>query len=203
MREVPMIGAIFGRLTVVADAGIVSSRKRAWRCRCSCGRERIVRANNLRSGGSKSCGSCEKSDHPRRKRPRWHSARPEYRAWRSMINRCTRTSQKDYPAYGGRGIRVCDRWMHSFAAFMEDMGERPDGMSLDRIDNDGNYEPHNCRWATAEQQMNNRRANHVLTLDGDTMTMAQWARRIGISRSLMAWRIEAWGSERALRTPPR
>jgi len=104
---------------------------------------------------------------------------PVYRRWRAMINRCSNPNVKSFPDYGGRGIKVCERWS-SFEAFFEDMGLPPDGHEIERMDNDGDYCPENCTWATRDAQMNNRTNNIVLTLDGKTMTLARWAKELNL-----------------------
>lgn len=122
-----------------------------------------------------------------------------YAAWQSMINRCVRPSAKHYEYYGGRGIKVCDRWRHSFHAFFEDMGEKPDGFSLGRIDNDGNYEPGNCRWEAFSDQQNNKRSNRFVTFQGRTLTVAQWAQETGLSRYTISGRLDrGWPVDEAL-----
>jgi hypothetical protein len=111
---------------------------------------------------------------------------PEYRAWSAMKLRCANPNNEQYHNYGGRGITVCDRWRQSFAAFLVDMGPRPSPRhSIDRIDNNGNYEPGNCRWATSREQNRNRRNNIVLTHDGRTMCLADWARELGVPRGTL------------------
>ncbi len=123
-----------------------------------------------------------------------------YLSWSDMIQRCTNPHNKRWADYGGRGIKVCDRWLSS-AQFCLDMGERPLGMSLDRRDNDGNYEPSNCYWATREQQQNNRRTNRRITYQNETLTCTQWAARLGINESTLSHRIRrGWTTERALET---
>jgi hypothetical protein len=118
-----------------------------------------------------------------------------------MIKRCTNPNFKRYQDYGGRGIKVCDRWM-DFANFYADMGDAPPGMSIDRIDNDGDYTPENCRWATTKQQCNNKRNNRILTLNGVSLTATQWCERIGLSQQTLASRLRAgWPVERALTEP--
>lgn len=111
-----------------------------------------------------------------------------YRAWVTMRSRCEDTNNKRYHRYGGRGIQVCDRWQ-SFEMFYADMGDAPEGASLDRINNDGNYEPGNCRWATPKQQQNNTSNNRTYTHDGKTQTLAQWARDLGIAYHVLRYRL--------------
>jgi hypothetical protein len=123
-------------------------------------------------------------------------------AWQSMIWRCTNMARKDYPSYGGRGIKVCDRWS-SYECFLEDMGLKPDGMSLDRIDNEDGYDPGNCRWATAKQQSRNKRSNTVITAYGMTMTLVEWSEKVGIPRDTLSLRVKAWGPEAAMVMPYR
>lgn len=119
-----------------------------------------------------------------------------------MIARCYHPSCHKYPRYGGRGIKVCERWKSSYENFLSDMGERPEGCSLDRINNDGDYCPENCRWATARQQNRNRSDNRLLTINGETKTLPEWADAAGISRSTFKRRLEhGWTPEEALSTP--
>lgn len=127
---------------------------------------------------------------------------PEYAVWNGMRARCNNPQNPNYERYGGRGIKVCDRWQSDFVAFLEDMGRRPKGKTLERRDNDGDYTPENCIWATAQDQANNRRSSRLITHDGETMTLAQWGRRIGLRTGTLHARFKAgWTVERALAEP--
>lgn len=118
-----------------------------------------------------------------------------------MVARCTNPNRPDYAYYGGRGVGVCDRWRQSFAAFLADMGEKPVGLSLDRIDNAHGYEPGNCRWATKYEQMQNTRGTRLLTHRGRSMGLAAWAREIGINKESLRTRLmRGWSLEKALTT---
>jgi hypothetical protein len=127
---------------------------------------------------------------------------PEYTTWRGMRERCDRPTHNLYHRYGGRGIRVCERWQ-SFENFVADMGPKPEGTSIDRIDNNGNYEPGNCRWATREEQARNNTRSRHLTFNGETLCLSDWAARIGVSRATLEGRLErGWPLEDALAHGP-
>lgn len=126
--------------------------------------------------------------------PAGAKASPEYNVWNNMKGRCTRPNHPEWPRYGGRGIKVCDRWLESFANFFADMGERPSpAHSIDRIDNDGNYEPGNCRWATGDVQNRNNRRTRLLTLNGVTKCMKDWCAEYGVPARTLKYRMEKMG----------
>ncbi len=176
---------------------------RMWKSVCECVTTRIVRGAHLVSGASKSCG-CRWAELARNKFT-FHgmSNTPEFKTWKRMRERCCHPSNISYQYYGAKGIKVCDRWMHSFPNFYEDMGNRPSKHhSLDRIDNNKGYEPGNCRWATSYEQQNNKRSSRFITSKGETHTEAQWNRILGFKRQTIWGRIYAgWDVEEAIWTP--
>lgn len=137
-----------------------------------------------------------------RSRKHGMSQHPLWSVWRGMKERCLDENNKRFSDYGGRGIKICQRWLDSFQAFVEDMGDRPAGHQLDRIDNDGNYEPGNCKWSTRSEQMLNRRNNHILEYRGERLTVSQWSEKLGMTFTALATRIRrGWTVEEAIETP--
>lgn len=129
---------------------------------------------------------------------------PTHKSWRAMRQRCLDPTRGNYKHYGGRGIGVCERWRDSFLNFLADMGARPDGHTLDRIDPNGDYEPGNCRWSTHKEQMNNTRGNHILRVDGRALTIAQWGSETGIRAATIWERIRrGWSEKDAVSRPLR
>lgn len=179
-----MCGKQFGDWTVLR---VASNKKRGRyvECRCKCGALRAVRADHLVSGASKSCGrglcSANTSRVTHGYARRGSNRRHEYSAWSDAKKRCTNPKATHYEYYGGRGIAMCERWLSSFAAFLADMGDCPAGMTLDRIDSDGNYEPGNCRWVPMLMQNRNRRSSVVVEFEGEKMTLAEMAERHCVS----------------------
>ncbi len=187
------VGMTFGRLLVLERLPNVKHQTR-YLCRCECGTETEVAGPNLKSGNSTSCG-CAHARHG--------MARTKvYSAWRQMRQRCENQNDPAFPNYGGRGIKVCARWQ-SFDDFYDDMGPRPAGHTIDRIDNNGPYSPENCRWASWKEQQTNKRSNRALTAFGQTKTLQEWADQYQLPISTLRNRIDrgGWPVETALTAP--
>ncbi len=181
-----LTGQVFGRLTARKHVGNNAKKESLWLCRCACGVTITTTCSHLRSGNTKSCG-CLQRDKAREirtsHRHRGRKSTPTYNSWASMKTRCSPNQKKNtrnYQDYYLRGIRVCKRWAR-FENFLEDMGERPAGTSLDRINNNGNYEPTNCRWADAKTQRENNNATIYVSHKGRNQTVTAWSRELGIS----------------------
>lgn len=210
--DTELVGQTFNRLTVIR----LAYRKdgvRYWLCRCSCGTEKPIRQWDFTKGTTYSCGCLAREEggslisagltkhgHSGRQ----HSGKKQsrtYVTWNKMKQRCLNPSNDKFANYGGRGITVCERWL-TFENFLIDMGERPAGTSLDRINNDGDYKPGNCRWATQRQQSNNMRRNVFVEYRGERLTLSQWARRFKLPRHIVFGRVKlGWNMGRIETTP--
>lgn len=188
-RFIDMTGMRYNRLQVLSIAGKDPGGRYLWLCRCDCGKEVIVEGNNLRSGHSKSCRCLSTEQIVEFNISHGMSKTPTHICWLSMINRCYNPNNTGYKNYGGRGIKVCDRWLESFENFFEDMGERPNGLTIERINNGGDYSPENCKWATRKEQSNNSRHNRVITLNGKTQNLQQWREELKIPKGTLQSRI--------------
>lgn len=182
-------GEKFGRLTAVRLVERRDSRNHLWEWSCECGVVVVVGIRSVVKGASRSCG-CLRSEMLSARNEKHGMSKlhkREYRTWKDMRSRCNNPNNKDFSNYGGRGISVCERW-NDFSAFLLDMGCRPEGMTIDRIDVDGNYEPKNCRWATQKTQANNKRNNRILD---NGKTLSQNCEESGLGHSKIQYRLRA------------
>jgi len=203
-------GQRFGRLLVLYDTGERKHRNVVWHCRCDCGNEVDIRGCSLTSGNTTSCGCYNRERtaeaHTVHGMNRQGKIHPVYHIWSTMIQRCENPNDKRYKDYGGRGIKVYKAW-HDPAVFIDwalSHGWR-EGLTIDRIDNNGNYEPSNCRWVTRKEQARNKRSNRLITFNGKTQCLADWSRETGITCGTLWQRIYRfhWPIERALTEPVR
>jgi hypothetical protein len=196
------------RLTVVGYAGHeirtsetteIKYSVHQWKCSCKCGNTTIKSATALLYAKVKSCG-CQKSEvTAARNRTHGMMGTPEYQSWRGMLERCSNPKNIHWHIYGGKGIKVCDRWIGNLLAFFEDMGHRPEGMSLDRIDSNGNYCPENCRWADADTQAFNTCTTRQITFEGETLSLNRMAEKYGHGEATVRYRLDqGWSIKEAL-----
>lgn len=196
-KAVDICGKRFGRLVVIERAADLSPRNARWLCQCDCGKTAVVQGGTLKNGSQQSCGCYQRDVVTKHGK----DGSRVHRAWVSMRSRCSDPKVPSYKDYGGRGIGVCESW-NTFEGFYADMGDVPVGMSLERIDNSKGYSPENCRWASMEEQNNNRRNNLILQFQGRIQSLTRWAREVGISPISLKSRISlGWDVERALTTP--
>lgn len=177
-KPVDITGYRCGLLVALKPTTRRSGHSVVWECACDCGGKKLASQSSLRQGTPKSCG-CLAPPPPPRNVKHGMVGHPLYKVWEGMMARCHNKNSKDYPLYGGRGITVCQRW-HDPKNFAEDMGPRPDGHTIDRIDNSCGYSPENCRWATAMQQHANKRNNKMFTINGEILHQREWCRRYDI-----------------------
>lgn len=192
-RLVNLVGQSFNRWTVIARAENSAAGQTRWLCRCTCGNEAVVQAAALKNNHSKSCG-CLKVETTVKRFTKHGYAKagvysPTYGSWAAMVARCTNPNHDAYPYYGGSGIKVCQRWL-DFSNFIADLGEKPEGYSIERRDVKLGYEPGNCYWATLIEQARNKRTNTILTVDGISRTIAEWSEKTGVKVSTISWRLQ-------------
>lgn len=197
------VGSVFGRLTVNECLGTNHLSKRMWLCVCTCGTLTKVRDNDLKSGNTKSCGCLHAEATSARNHRHGFGSERLAQVWRDMLFRCRNVKCPSYPNYGGRGVKVCLEW-ENYLTFRGAVGQPPGrGFSLDRIDNDGDYEPGNVRWATNKEQALNKRTTVYLTHAGRTQTRESWAKEFGISTEVLRGRLRlGWSVEDALSAKP-
>jgi len=201
-KRIDLAGQRFGRLVAIKPVYVEGKRGVHWECDCDCGGKATIAISSLRQGLTRSCRCLSSETTAARNRSHGKSKTPLYRIWAAMLNRCYNPKVDPYPFYGGRGIKVCDLWRHSFEEFHRDMGDRPPGRSLDRIDPDGPYSRLNCRWATSEVQARNKSRQITASLYGRRQTLHEWAAELGIPIKVLYGRIYAGHpDEKALTMP--
>lgn len=204
-RAHDLTGKTYGLLTVVGRDLTDLRKDPRWICRCQCGTVKSLFGIQLKAGKTTSCG-CKLAEQARLRATTHGKTRtPEHRSWVSMNSRCNNKNHHAYPEYGGRGVRVCEKWK-SFETFLADMGPRPTpDHTLDRMNNDGNYEPENCRWATKlEQRLNRREPGRIVEIDGIRRRLMEWSRICGIPFDVIHKRLGAgWDPKRAITQPRR
>lgn len=202
-RTLDITGEQYGRLTAIRFTRRVGA-SRYWLFQCACGKYKEAPLAQVRYGRTLSCGCLLDEQRERFGQSNVShkmSKTATYKSWSQMIDRCTNDKCRIYPDYGGRGISVCERW-RSFDNFYADMGDRPDQTSIDRIENNGNYEPGNCKWSTRTDQCNNRRSNKYYKYKGETATIAEFAVRHGIGKGTLWARVKSgWSIEDAIERP--
>jgi hypothetical protein len=205
-----LTGLVFNRWTVVSFDK-TKGKINYWHCKCECGTKRSISGPSLynKYGASKSCGCYKREAASKRAFKHGHTSingerkvTREFIVWCGMRDRCLNPLNKRYENYGARGIKIIDRWANSFMEFFKDMGNCPNKMTLERIDNNGNYEPSNCKWATNKEQARNRRSNRKITIGDETLLLIEWAEKANLSMPTFWARLKAgWSIERALFTP--
>lgn len=201
-QHIDITGKRFGRAVAVSYVGRQKAHAR-WECLCDCGNRFLALATNLKTGNTNSCGCLKKEVCKTVNIKHGASDTSIYNIWIGMIRRCSDKNNPAYKNYGARGITVCERWK-SFENFLNDMGHRPSGMSIDRINNDHGYSKENCRWATPKQQSLNSRRNRFIEFSGEKKTICQWAEITGLSHATLHRRIKSgWSIECVFGRPAR
>lgn len=201
MKANNLQGKTFGGLFVVERRGSDEKGQALWLCRCSCGKEKVIRGHDLK-GGVKSCGCSRIKNTGLYKHGL--SQTKLHGIWRSIKGRCYNQNNKSYGFYGGRGIRMCEEWFSDFVSFYDwcYANGYKDGLQIDRIDTNGDYSPDNCRWVNKIAQANNTRRNMNITMNGQTKTMAEWCRELGLNyHSVQTRTYKGWNPVLALTTP--
>ena len=197
------MGNIYGKVTGVREEGRAKGRKVLWGCRCECGNYTVVEGNRLRSGMTKSCGCLRINTIVAFNKKHGMASNRLYNIWSHMKSRCLNKNDRAYRRYGGRGITVCEEWQQ-FKPFMKWALENGynDDLEIDRINNNGNYSPENCRFVTPKENSRNRRSNRLITIDGKTKTLAEWSEISGLDSSLIRFRVVNGWSEKQLLVSP-
>lgn len=209
-KLIDLTGHRFGRLVVVERVGRTKSGYILWLCQCDCGNTHTVESRNLNCGSVRSCGCLQyETQLSNRKDNTKHGLSNKealYGTWKNMKRRCYSPNDKRAKFYSGKGVIVCDEWRNDYSAFRNWAlaNGYKEGLTIDRIDNNGNYCPENCRWATAKIQANNQSRNRLLTYNGETLTMSEWADKLGITYGTINHRVQrGWSMARIVSTPQR
>lgn len=208
-KFIDLTGKTFGRLFVLERAGKSKEGRIQWLCQCNCPEHNkvIVIGKNLTTKHTKSCGCLQKEQTSKSRRTHGESKSALYRTWKNIKNRCYNSNVESYRLYGGKEnpVLVCEEWLNGFEAFYDwsIANGYQEGLTIERVDSNGNYEPNNCKWATAKEQANNTNRNRYITYNGETKTMAQWAEKFGIKPLTLRYRLtNGWPIERALTEKP-
>lgn len=206
MKAKDLTNRVFGKLSVKERVLENKNRRAMWLCFCSCGSKIIISSNGLLNGGTKSCG-CIKNEKVIERSTKHNLVRnPIYRVWQNAKNRCYNQNVKEYKNYGGRGIQMCNEWKNDFMPFYQWSIENgyKENLTIDRINNDGNYEPTNCRYATKETQSTNRRNIVFVTYKNEQKTISEWCRLLNLDFNMVYQRIwRGWSAEKAFVHPPK
>lgn len=188
VKTIDLIGMKFNRYLVTERAGSTNSGQAKWLCKCDCGNEKIVAGYSLKSGNTKSCGCLNKEITTKHGHCKNKQTSRTLRIWNGMIQRCLNPSNPDYKYYGGRGIKICDHWL-KFKNFLDDIGEIPKDLTIDRINNDGNYEPNNWKLSTRKEQARNRRNNISTIIDNKYKILKDYCKTTGLNYNSIMSRI--------------
>lgn len=204
-KRIDLTGQRFGRLVVEGFAYVDKHKNAVWNCKCDCGATVTVNGNNLKKGNTKSCGCLNRETRAKRFWKHGGSHERLHSIWKGMIARTERENHINYNNYGGRDIKVCKQWRENFKKFYDwSMGHGyKDGLTIDRIDTNGDYCPENCRWVTMKEQNNNKRSNIKIEYKGEILTLTQWSERLGIGVDTLRARLYrlGWTVEKTFETP--
>ncbi len=201
-KFIDLTGQSFGKWTVLFRMHSKESTSAVWKCRCSCGSTLNIYGSALRAQKTLSCRACRMNII---RKEICNEDKPEYKSWDGLKQRCSNPNNASFNRYGELGVTVCERWKHSFDNFLADMGPKPSAQhSIDRKDNNGNYEPGNCRWATKKEQARNRTNNKCITFENKTLTISEWAEITNIAPTNITRRLKSgWTIEKTLTHPER
>ena len=197
-RKIDLTGKKIGRLTVITEAGSDKHGHVKWLCQCECGTQKVILGDPLQRGLTRSCGCLRKEAVSKATSTHGMSGTTTYSAWNSMLGRCIYPNTNGYKNYGGRGITVCERWLHSFENFYADMGVKPKKLTLERIDNNKGYSPDNCKWASRTENNRNKRTNRIIRYDGKSQCISAWEEDLGMGKGVLSHRLRLYPPQIAI-----